>query len=261
MKQFPFLFFVLFSILASAQISPSPLIISTSPTIDLGSTENKSILTVVEGFLQTKNHSETENEFWLTSDFDKYIYPYHDIHKIEIGRQSVYQPTIMEIIPIDDLQKLVKIGFLGINSQTEQSLIRCIYNVIAIKIDGKWKLKRSLEYETRTWHIHTEKSITYYIAPGKTLNKEEIQRQSEEIIKVCDFFETNPQHITYYSCINPKQTFEIKGFDYLPNMYFSKTGGMADFANTVYSGNNSEYYTHEIVHIYALKLFPRIVNF
>ena len=44
-------------------------------------------------------------------------------------------------------------------------------------------------------------------------------------------------------------------------MYVDKTGGLADYGNIVFSGNNAEIYTHEIVHIYTSNIFPKIDKF
>ncbi|MFN0254123.1 hypothetical protein [Pedobacter ureilyticus] len=54
---------------------------------------------------------------------------------------------------------------------------------------------------------------------------------------------------------------KLKVFDYNPMMYVDKTGGLADYRNIIYSGNNSEIYTHEIIHIYTSNLFPKIDKF
>lgn len=236
--------------------------LSISPTIDRTNLENNEIISVVENFLKSKNNSLSENKYWLETDFKKYINPFADIYRIEIGNRSKndYNPTLMELVNVEENEKLIKIGFVGYNSESQESLIRAIYNVIAIKYNDNWILKRAMDYQTRDWSTVKNGSITYKLPKGKTQNQKEIKKQEVEITDICDFFSCSPIEITYYSCYNPKQVFEVKGFDYLPNMYFSQTGGMADFGNIIYSGNNSEYYTHEIVHIYTKKLFPNILN-
>lgn len=93
------------------------------------------------------------------------------------------------------------------------------------------------------------------------MNFTEMEQQQNEIQKICDFFNCSPISITYYSCIHPKELFEIRGFDYHPMMYSDQTGGMADYGNLIFSGNNSEMYTHEILHIYTHQLFPKINTF
>jgi len=232
-----------------------------SPVVDTIKVENKKIIFTLTEFLKTKNESIISNEYWLESDFEKFQYPFADIYNIENGNKSknYYKPTLMELIEIDSTQKLLKIGFVGHNKETDESIIRAIYNLIAVKSNnGKWYLRQAIEHITHNWIVQNENSITYLFPPEKSINQNEIKKQANDIKNICTFFNCEPIKITYYSCLNPKQVFEVKGFDYLPNMYFSQTGGMADFGDIVYSGNNSEFYTHEIVHVYTKKLYPKI---
>lgn len=234
--------------------------LSISPSVDRTIPENNEIISVVEKFLESKNNSLSENKYWLKSDFEKYIYPFADIYGIEKGKQSdnYYKPTLMELLNVDGNEKLVKIGFVGYNNDTQEAIIRAIYNVIAIQDNGSWVLKRAINYQVRDWNMIKKGSITYMLPKAKTANEAEIKKQAQNIVNICNFFNCSPIDISYYSCQNVKQLFEVKGFDYLPNMFFSATGGMADYGNIIYSGNNSEYYAHEIVHIYTKKLFPNI---
>ncbi|WP_405571611.1 hypothetical protein [Winogradskyella sp. Asnod2-B02-A] len=234
--------------------------LSISPSIQQLNTENQKIIQILSNFLETKNNSLTYNENWLISDFETYIYPYRDIFKIESNKndENYFKPTLMEIIKISENKKILKIGFVGTNTATKATTIRAIYNIIAKRVETDWKLKRAIEYQTKEWTQIKKEGITYYLPKRKIPNEIEMKMQIKDIEFICDFFNTNAIDITYYSCDTPKQVFEIKGFDYLPNMYFSETGGMVDYGNIIYSGNNSEYYTHEIVHIYTTKLFPSI---
>jgi hypothetical protein len=136
--------------------------LSISPTIDTTSIENKEAVLVIENFLNLKNNSLTENEYWLESDFEKYIYPYFDIYRIEYGNRSKndYKQTLMELVDLDDGHKLVKIGFVGFNPITNESLIKGIYNIIALRNEDKWNLKRVIDYQTKDWITLKEKSIT-----------------------------------------------------------------------------------------------------
>lgn len=230
---------------------------SISPSVDKRDADNQKVISILNGFLKTKNNSLSENEYWLSTDFDRYVYPYADIYKIESSRHGAnyFKPSLMELVPISYDEKLLKVAFIGVDPNTSETVIRCIYNIVAVKHNTEWKLKRATDHQTKDWHTKKVNSITYRYPKGKNINPKEIDLQAADIESIGEFFETSPIPITYYSCYSPKQVFEVKGFDYLPNMFFSKTGGMADKGNIIYSGNNSEYYTHEIVHIYIEDLF------
>lgn len=239
-------------------------LLTISPMIDKTNETNQTIINTLADFLQTKNISISENPYWLPSDFQKYIYPYLDIYNIENSKygNNFFRPTLMEIIKSDnENQRIVKIAFIGHNNENGENQIRSIFNIVANNSKGKIVFSRYLDYATKNWQTLKKNSLTYKISPNKSYNKEEIQNQQKDIEKICDFFNCKPIPVTYYSCVNPKEIFEIKGFDYNPMMYVSQTGGLADFGNIVFSGNNSEIYTHEIVHIYTNSLYPKIDKF
>lgn len=238
--------------------------LTISPVVDKTDKINQTIIETLTEFLKTKNSSLTENKNWLQSDFQKFIYPYLDIYNIENSKygSDFFRPTLMEIIPTEKpSQKIVKIAFIGHNNETNENQLKSIYNLIANIQQDKVLFSRYLDYTTQNWKTETKESLIYKISPNKTINETEIAEQQKDIDKICNFFQTTPISITYYSCVNPKEIFEIKGFDYNPMMYVDKTGGLADYGNIIFSGNNSEIYTHEIIHIYTGKLFPKISKF
>ena len=238
--------------------------LTVSPIINKEEPTNKLIISALNDFLKTKNKSLTENELWLKSDFHKYVYPYIDIYNIEQSKfgKDFYKPTLMEVLPTDnEKQKIVKIAFIGHNQTKNENLIKSIYNIVANIENEKIVFSRFIDFATQGWTKLTAESINYVISPNKKVNNEDITKQKKDINLICDFFETEPITITYFSCVNPKELFEVKGFDYNPMMYVDKTGGLADYGNIVFSGNNAEIYTHEIVHIYTSNIFPKIDKF
>lgn len=64
--------------------------------------------------------------------------------------------------------------------------------------------------------------------------------------------------ITYYKFEDPEQMFKTMGYDFIENMYASRVGGLAQYwNNTVFAGNDSELYEHEVVHFYTYIVFPK----
>lgn len=238
--------------------------LSVSPIINQSDIVNKKITETLSAFLASKNFSLTENNYWVKEDFTKYVYPYLDIYNIESSKYGAdfYKPTLMEIIPTENAKvKILKIAFIGHSKDAEENQLKAIYNIIANVQGDEIKFSRYLPYATQNWQTIDAGSITYKISPKKTANESEIKAQQVAIKNICSFFNCQPLPLTYYSCLNPKEIFEIKGFDYHPMMYADKSGGLADFGNIIFSGNNAEIYTHEIIHIYTNNLFPEINKF
>lgn len=265
MKQ---ILFILTAILAltcyGQQTKHNNFELTVSPIIDKNDKTNQIIIETLTKFLKTKNNSLTENKHWAQSDFQKYIYPYMDIYNIENSKygKDFYQPTLIEIIPTESAnKKILKLAFIGHNNKTKENQLKAIYNLIANIYQDKILFSRYLNFSTENWKTINNESLTYKISPNKIVNEIEITEQQNDISKICQFFNCNPIPIIYYSCVNPKEIFEIKGFDYNSMMYINKSGGLADYGNIIFSGNNTEIYTHEIIHIYTANLFPKIDKF
>lgn len=234
-----------------------PFVISNY--VDSSSVDNKEIISLFGDFLNSKNSQYRSNKNWLPADFKRFVFPFQEIIGIEYdyNHKIAHAVNLMEIYDIQAGEKLVKFGYTKPDSQNGTSTILVIYNIIATKETGKWLFKRAVDYTTTDWQKIQKGSILYYLPPGKKANETEIAAQLKDIEKLSTFFNTEALDITYYSCNSPKQVFELKGFDYHPSMYISKTGGMAAYGNIIYSGNNSEFYTHEIVHVYISNLYPK----
>ena len=232
---------------------------SISPTVDQQDIFNIQIIKNLGEFLETKDPG-----LWLEADFKRFKSPYYEIIGIESGKlgSNFYQPSLMEIIATDNEEKkIVKLAFIGYNKETKSHLIKAIYNMIAVKIDGKVFFSKYIDYATENWQTVQEDNITYYISPSKKYNIEEVEKQKADIQLIAEFFNTEKFPIFYYSTVSPQEVFRLKGFDYHPMMYADQYGGFAEDYSIVISGNNSEYYTHEVVHLFTSKLFPKIDSY
>ncbi|MCR5863271.1 hypothetical protein LRS05_14580 [Flavobacterium sp. J372] len=186
------------------------------------------------------------------------------MNNIEHSRygNSFYQPSLMHIVSTKDPDKrIVKLAYVGHNPETKENTIRTIYNLIANTSGNNVIFSSYIDHATSAWKKIVYGSVYYYISPQKTFNEAEARRQEADIKKLCSFFGCKQINITYYSCTDPVELFRTQGFDYNPMMYISDTGGLAEPGNIIYSGNNSEYYTHEIVHAYIAHLYPNAPTF
>lgn len=213
---------------------------------------------MLDNFLISKDSSLFENKYWIKSDFDKYRFPFIDLFRIEYENETpdVFNTNLLEIIELKPRKEyLVKIAFVGTDS-SGLSKLKSVYNILVTLNSDKFVFSRSLNHFIKDWKKFEKYPITYFISPDKIANQQEIDKQLADIEKLNSYFETDSIEFTYYSCVSPVELFKIKGFDYSHGMYQNKKGGLVEFGNHVFSGNNSEYYTHEIVHIYINKLFP-----
>ncbi|HVT83625.1 MAG TPA: hypothetical protein VHD35_00410 [Chitinophagaceae bacterium] len=252
------------SISYSQNVSDDSIHLTIGVNVDPQNELNQKIITTLKLFLQTKDSSYTENKYWAKSDFEKYITPYSDLQSIEDGMlgKHAYQPTLMEIIETNNPnRKIVKVAFIEHIDKTRSNLLRAIYNMVATEENGQIVFSEYMDYITRNWKEFKDKSILYKISPCKTINYDEVQKQRIGVNSLCKFLNTNPIPITFYSCTSPKELFELLGFDYHLNLYNDTSGGWSRDKNIVISANKSEYYMHEVTHIYLKNIFPSINAF
>ncbi|WAC01730.1 hypothetical protein N7U66_17810 [Lacinutrix neustonica] len=209
----------------------------------------------LEEFLLIKNQDFRSSKYWSDLDFEHYIFPYNDIVNIEMSKEgeSIYEPKVLELLHIEGTNEyIVKIAFLKYSNQ--ELGIKCIYNLI---FDIKeQKFKRILNYNTRNWKKIDVGDIEYYISPLREFNITEALEFDYANKKIAQLFEMESKSVKYYSCISPVELFEIKGFDYIHNMYMSDKGGLSEVtSNILFSGNDSDTYNHEIVHFYTYEKY------
>jgi hypothetical protein len=254
---------LLFPVLAIAQSESEPFnfqsTLHISKHVDTTNNVNRQIIKTLDMFLVSKDSALFENRYWVKSDFDKYQFPFIDLYGIEYEDEFAghYNADLLKIVKLEEKnQFMLKVAFVGYDSFQEKAHLKSIYSMLATVNDDEVLFSRSLNHNIKDWKKLERYPITYFISPQKEASESEIKSQLTDIAYLNEFFETDSIELTYYSCIDPVELFQIKGFDYSPGMYFGKTGGLVEFGNHVFSGNNSERYTHEITHIYVNTLYP-----
>ena len=80
---------------------------------------------------------------------------------------------------------------------------------------------------------------------------------------ISGIFKTTTLKFEYFTSNYSREIVQVLGYDYMPRMYRpEQTGGLADVNNNIiYAGNNSEYYPHELVHLYINKIATKPRHF
>ena len=163
-------------------------------------------------------------------------------------------PTVISVLPVENSSYLIKLEFMNITN-VEKAKLGIIVTVIAKMIGPKYYFYNALDHYTQFWGKQKVGTINY-IYPTK-LNLKNANAMNKFNIELAHKFNAQPLQINYYKFADPEQLFKTIGFDYIPNMYYSTSGGLAEpWTNTLYAGNNSELYEHEAVHFYTAALFP-----
>ncbi|MDR2276160.1 MAG: hypothetical protein LBF27_34970 [Sphingobacterium sp.] len=236
--------------------------IAVSPIVDLDIPVNQKIVNTVDSFLRVRDDYTNINryKFCEKSDFDRFGSPYSFLQNMENNNsgQRVFNPCVMEIIPwIPQKQYIVKISFIS----SSKPLLKAIVNVIAKYDNDTVKISSYLHFTEQTWQKKEKGEITYYISRNRLKNVDkDINSQIKFNKKMSQYFDIPRIPLTYYSASTVEEFFNMQGFQYHPMMYADSTGGVV-YKNNVLSANNSEYYPHEISHLYIRKAVPGINQF
>ena len=188
------LFLLLFTFFSVNAFSQNPTkdnaFLTISPMVKKDESFNKEIIDTLIKFLLTKNTTTYEiNKYWLASEYKTNIFPYYDIYNIEASKygSDFYKPTLIEIIPTDnENQKIVKLAYIGHNNETNENILRAVYNIVANKMATGVIFSMYLNYVTKDWKETKIGSTTYKISPlsCRTLNMTEALKQKREIAEL-----------------------------------------------------------------------------
>jgi hypothetical protein len=232
-----------------------------SPTVNwTGNDLNTKNRSAIDSFFTRKNNKYNFNKYWNPSDKNIANNPVKDILFQEVSNYHndsfYYKPSIVNVIRISNTPEsyLVKFAFIG-DGEEGYKILKCMYNlVLTFDQIGNFHFGVALHYQTKEWKKFEKGNMLFVVSPNKEPNRREIRRSVKFSKNMARLFDTKPMNLTYYSCRNPIEVMKIKGYDYVPNMFFDTIGGMAE-ATVLYSGNNSEYYPHEIVHCYLAQRY------
>ncbi|WP_091149554.1 hypothetical protein [Mucilaginibacter pineti] len=217
----------------------------------------KEIRTSLVGFLDNKNKGSLNNPFIDSVYLKKNMEPFSWLIGIEIGPKNAHHrmyPVVLAVVPVENSSYLIKLAYMEeVSPKTVTPNV--VASLIVKKNGSKYYFYNPIDHYTRLWGRQTVGTIDY-IYPN-ALNMDNARQMDSANKSIARKFNTQPLTITYYKFDDPEQLFKTIGFDFIPNMYYSTSGGLAEqWTNTVLAGNNSELYIHEVVHFYTSVLFP-----
>lgn len=228
-----------------------------NPTVylALGEEQNNHI-SFLEHFFSTEwRYKEFENMLLQPMDV---LYGIYDVYW-EIMDYPYFKPTLLALQNVSDAKTIAKVAF---TSPTEDgfSYVFAIYNFMIHETEDGLKLSNIFEYQISDWKSTKIEGNTYYTAPTREFNFESMNKMNRFNTEMASFFKTKPIQFVYYTCKDMEEAYSLRGYDYESSMYYN--GGVGAFAypryKSLFSGNNSEFNSHEIVHLYTYELLPNI---
>ncbi|HMI05013.1 MAG TPA: hypothetical protein VK541_21180 [Pedobacter sp.] len=253
-----YIFILLISNSVFGQDSTKPLVVDQSAFNLVPDTivQNR-LLESLNGFLKEKNKGSLNNKYIDPAYLKENIEPFQHFQDIEMnGGAPFYFPTLLRVIPIEESGLLIKIAYMGVSLANNTPYLRIIGTLIAKRNGSGYYFYNALDHYTKSWNRLTLGSVNY-VYPNK-INLKKAKAMDQFNISFAKKLNTRVLKVKYYKFEDPEMMFKSMGYDFIENMYLSRVGGLAQYwNNTVFAGNDSEQYEHEVVHFYTYIVFPK----
>ncbi|GAB3805725.1 hypothetical protein GCM10028819_39520 [Spirosoma humi] len=234
--------------------------------INQDESEVKQVLSVWRKYLQTKDSIYQLNPYWSPKEYSKRNIPDYFYKRINhsgfFNKINFYKPTILSVEK-EDSSYIIKTIFATGEKDDNFSRVSGIINVEVIRENNEWKLKSMLDRNLKNgFDQYRVDMINYYYPKGRIIDTLLCRKFVNKNNLIADKFSIKPIYVTYYLCKSNKELQRLKGFDFEVSMaYPVQVSGIADiFNNVIYAGNDSEWYPHELVHLYVNKIYGANVN-
>lgn len=172
--------------------------------------------------------------------------------------QKVSNPMILSIYT-EGSDTLVKVNFSRFDEGVGKSPM-AISNFGVTKKQGRLKLQSTLYLNSR--HLQKQKvgNISYYYPEDHEFSMDSALRMQAFNEKLAEMFQRDPIEFRYFVSRDNLELNKLMGYDFKFDMFNMNSGnsGLSDPLNRIiYAGNGSEFYPHELVHLYTYQAFPK----
>ena len=220
--------------------------------------ENDSIINAFQQCISTGKLRDYQN-YWKKSDTLIFRYPYDDLWFSIEDHYPAYTPTLIAIQKKEANKYLVKMAVMG--APEGFNSLKIIYNFYAFREDnGTFKFGNVISDNLKSWKRERIQNITYVYRNDSVLSEEEVKRQIEFEDKLTSRFDFEKIEYKYIKCSTVHEFMKLRGYEYEDSMFLNNQTGGETFPEhrLIFSGNDSEYYPHELVHLYTHKYFKKI---
>lgn len=216
-----------------------------------------------QGYISDGNFQDKQSPYW---SFENMKVPDENFWAIGIDKLKNQDYKVQcKIIGIFELENdywsLIS-SFSHVDDECEIHL-DVISAVYAKEIEGQFLLISSAEYLKTVFEHRQVGNINYYIHPFHKFKIEEAEQMNAYNLELSKEFGVDPLEFDYFVASNARDIARTWGYEYMNRMYNpSGKGGIASWQNMIiYSGNNSSFFPHELVHFYTFHIVPKNPHF
>lgn len=198
---------------------------------------------------QRQNTSNFYDE--RSSDFMRYPASAQNLSLFyEPGFLKKHQPMIIAIYP-QGQDTIVKLNFIRVDSVGVGTNMATV-NFGVTEKDGYLYLTNMVLINSKEWINREIGNITYIYPPSHSFSEEKAVQMGDFNQRMAVLFETEPMKFRYFVTDSYVDLCRLWGFDYAYDMFNMDTSGGSSAVRSkiIYAGNGTEYYPHELVHLY-----------
>ncbi len=225
------------------------------------SQDEKDIIKLWEDILNTNLKEVTEDDlkYWISSEqfpFPKRFMSF--LHGFKSATKTG-QATVIALFPIGNDTFMLKTMFNSTYGEDKKAQLEYIYSVHVVKTNQGFKFLSLPQYYYQNWNKKTIGSINYCYDKSRVFNEKAALKMDSFNVAMSQLFKTTKQSPLYFIGKNIFEAQQIMGYDFSPEQAtMHQIGAVTQPENNViFAGNNTEYYAHEVVHLYTREFWGK----
>jgi hypothetical protein len=204
-------------------------------------------------YLNSKPDSLYDNPYWNKVEKLKYTnfdFSIPFLYKFSSDRLlGYYKPTILSIEKEGEYYGIrTMFAAEGLEGEYKKSNPWCITKLYAIRENGNWKLKNALPVITESWTKKTIGKITFIYPPIHNFDEDLANKANQFCNQISGEYQFPEwKSFDFYITKSGDELGKLLNFDFYYASYTTGVG-MSD-SRILLSGEGSEYYPHEFIHL------------
>lgn len=164
---------------------------------------------------------------------------------------DMHKPMVIAIYTQDN-DTIAKLNFTRVDSLGIATSMATV-NFGITRFGGDFLLQNMVFINSQGWETKHIGNIEYHFPKSHVFTLQAAEKMQEFNLYMAQLFEIDPIDVKYFICESNIELRRLQGFDFLYDMFnMNNSSGLSDgYHKIIYAGNGSEYYPHELIHLYT----------
>lgn len=211
---------------------------------------NDELIIFLEEYFNELHNRRLKEDVYKVEVLDFIKYPSIHIYNLISGYDSKINQLALSAIYSVKNDTILLFNLFELDTNAEISL-KASFDLGITKLRGSIQLVNPLYLNSKKLKTDKVGNIQYFYIDS--LNYDNAKEMNKFNIHIAKEFNVEPIEFKYFKSKSNIDANLLNGVNYYPNMYqINNYAGFADiFNNLIFAGNNSEYYPHELIHLYT----------